>query len=99
MAGRHDSNRIRAGLATAVAAAFLGALAPATAAATDAYVDDSSGHAGAPCTLLDPCSSINTGIGQATTGATVHVDGGTYAQNVLLGNGKSLVADDFDADG
>jgi hypothetical protein len=99
MAGMQDLNRIRAGFSVAVIVGLAGVLVPATAAATDAYVNDSSGHAGAPCTLPDPCSSINTGIGQATAGATVHLDGGTYNQNVFLGNGKSLIADDFAADG
>jgi hypothetical protein len=98
MAGRLGSNRIRAALVAAVAVAAVAALAPATAAAADAYVND-TGHAGAPCDLGNPCNSINTGIGQTSAGATVHIDGGTYSEAVNLGNGKSLVADDFAADG
>jgi hypothetical protein len=99
MAGMQDFNRIRAGFSVAVIVGLAGVLVPATAAATDAYVNDSSGHSAAPCTLLNPCNSINTGISEATAGATVHVDGGTYNQAVTLGNGKSLIADDFAADG
>jgi parallel beta-helix repeat protein len=97
MAGMQDSNRIRAGFAVAVAIGLAGVLVPATAAAADAYVDDSSLHSGAPCSLLDPCSSIATGILQASSGGTVHVDGGTYNEHVILNSGKSLIGDDFNA--
>jgi parallel beta-helix repeat protein len=91
-----DFNRIRAGFAVAIALGLVAVLAPATAAAADAYVDD-SGHAGAPCTLPSPCNSITTGIGQASAGATVHIDGGTYNEAVTLGAGKSLIEDDFNS--
>jgi hypothetical protein len=71
-------------------------IAPATASA-DRYVDAETGNnANAPaCTIAAPCATIGTGVTSATAGETVHVDGGTYSDSVVLAGGRSLVEDDF----
>lgn len=98
--------RIRVGrskLATA-AVATIGVLLflPAVAQAADAYVDFETGDDTAPCgDMADPCQTVVTGISTATATATVRVDDrlgtGSYFEMFghTLGNGKSLVAEEF----
>lgn len=75
---------------------------PAAAHAADAYVDFETGDDTLPCGPIgDPCKVIPTGIAQATAGATVRVDDrpgtASYASGstIILGDGKSLVAEEF----
>ena len=75
---------------------------PASAQAADAYVDFETGDDAPPCgPINDPCKTIQTGITNAGTGDTVHVDDtpGQYASGfsatALLGDGKSLIGEDF----
>jgi hypothetical protein len=68
--------------------------APAAAQGADAYVDVTTGT-GALCTLASPCDEIDEGITAAGTGDDVFVDGGTYNEALVLGDGKSLLAMEF----
>lgn len=79
----------------AVGVLALGLALPATALAADTYVDADTGSDANPCTLALPCMRITEGIGNATPGATVHVDPDTYAEAVGISDGKSLVAEEF----
>ena len=77
---------IGAGLALAVPALALGA---------DTYVDGDTGLDANPCTLVLPCLTIQEGIDEATPGATVHVDPDSYPLGLQIGDGKSLIAEEF----
>ena len=68
--------------------------APAAAQAADSYVDATSGS-GVLCTLPSACATVANGITAAGTGDDVFVDGGTYNEELILGAGKSLVAQEF----
>jgi hypothetical protein len=81
----------------AAGAAIAATLAlPAAALATDRYVDnDSMGLP--PCTNpAFPCTTIAQATGvPSVTGDVIHVGGGTYAGNLTLPNGVSLIKDSF----
>jgi hypothetical protein len=71
-------------------------LAPAAAFATDRFVDDGTGaNAGDCSTSVAPCQTINYAISQSASGDTIKVDNGTYNEAVPLGNGRSLIYEDF----
>jgi hypothetical protein len=89
----------------AAAGAAIAVLVSAPAAlADDRYVDGSAGFghdSNAPC--LDPahpCLTIAAALAQASAGDTVRVGGGnTYAGQLMLPGGVSLVESDFDGPG
>ncbi|MGC1800801.1 MAG: right-handed parallel beta-helix repeat-containing protein [Solirubrobacterales bacterium] len=66
---------------------------PAVASAADTFADasrpDDSGDCLTPATA---CKTINGAIGKAGVGDTVRIEPGTYAENVSLSGGISLVA-------
>ena len=70
-----------------------------SAAQADTWVDDTSGNNANPCTLAQPCLTVQVGVDAAGNGETVHVDGGTYAESVTLGGGKSVIFDEFSPGG
>lgn len=77
------------------AVALIAAL-PVTALADDAYVDDDAPTDVPPCTLAQPCQSLQTGIFDADPGDTAFVDGGHYGPfPFLLSDGRSLIEQDF----
>jgi hypothetical protein len=82
---------------TALVAGLLLGLPSGAAAAPSAntFVDNDSANNTAPCTMVTPCNQINTALADTTTGGTVHVDGGSYPENVVLDGGKSLIAEEF----
>jgi hypothetical protein len=81
-------------LACALLAAAL--IAPAGALGADTYVDDDLGLDINSCLTTDAaCRTIAAAIAKAGPGDTIHVDGGTYREDLTLGAGKSLVEDDF----
>jgi hypothetical protein len=66
---------------------------PAIAAAADTFADSSRPDDSGDClTPATACKTINGAIGKADTGDTVHVEPGTYAQNVVDPGGVSIVA-------
>lgn len=72
--------------------------APAADAA-DRFVDDGGGG-GAPCTDQgNPCPTIGTAVGASGANDVIHVGGGMYAEAVTLGNGISLIRDNFSGGG
>jgi hypothetical protein len=77
----------------------LGALTafPALASAADTFADASRpDNAGACLTQATACktiSGVDGAVAKASSGSTVHVEPGTYAENVTLPGGISLVAD------
>jgi hypothetical protein len=84
-------------LALTIGLAAMWMLVPAASAlATDRYVDnDSMGLP--PCTNpAFPCSTIVQATGvPSVAGDVIHVGGGTYAGNLTLPNGVSLIKDSF----
>ena len=71
---------------------------PASASASDTYVDQGDGaDAANDCSNpATPCRTIVKGIAQAGSGDTVFVGGGeTYTASLTLDSGKSLVQKDF----
>lgn len=82
----------RATLAVSVAGLLS---APASALGADTYVDQDTGSDANPCTLALPCETIQRGIDEATAGATVRVDPDAYPLGLQIGDGKSLLAEEF----
>jgi hypothetical protein len=78
---------------------LLGALAvfPAAASAADTFADASRpDNAGDCLTLATACKTIggvDGAVAKASPGSTVHVEPGTYVENVVLPGGISLLAD------
>ena len=68
---------------------------PAAALGADTYVDADTGSDTNPCTLASPCATIQEGIDEATATATVHVDPDSYPLGLQIGDGKSLIAEEF----
>ena len=88
-------SRIRGAIAVVGGLALL-ATAPAATRADDTYVDDDAATDTLPCTLAQPCQSIQTGIFDADPGDTTFVDGGDYGPvPLLLTDGQSLIEQDF----
>jgi hypothetical protein len=77
----------------------LGALTafPALASAADTFADasrpDNAGACLTPATACKTISGVDGAVAKASSGSTVHVEPGTYAENVSLPGGISLVAD------
>jgi hypothetical protein len=73
------------------------ALIPATACAADTFADSSRPDNAADCltraTACKTISGIDGAVSKASAGSTVHVEPGTYVENVVLSGGISLVAD------
>jgi hypothetical protein len=75
---------------------------PASAAAADFFVnEDPPGSDANNCTSpATPCSSVSGGLAKANaspgSGDTIWVDGGSHNASVVLGDGNSLMAQDFD---
>jgi hypothetical protein len=70
----------------------------APASAGDRYVDDSGQNNLSTCTnATAPCRTIAYALTQAGAGDTIHIGGGTYGEAVLLADGKSVVAGNFNA--
>jgi hypothetical protein len=84
-----------------VAALAAVATLPATASATDRYVDAETGvDAGTACADVAPCHTIGYAISQSGAEDVIFVDNGTYGETVTLGDGRSLVMLNFvSADG
>jgi hypothetical protein len=92
----------------ALAICFAGLALPATAVASDTYVNKQTGDDSNTCTGPGtPCATIQAGIDQAGSGDTVHVQapsggpvtyGGGFSitPTASLGDGKSLVAESPD---
>ena len=80
------------------AALALGALAalPAAAAAADTFADasrpDNNGDCLTPATACQTISEVDGALAKASPGSTVRVEPGTYAENVTLTGGISLIA-------
>lgn len=87
---------IRAWLWVVGAVASGALLLPAGAAAHLAYVDQETGS-GSVCEQDNPCATIAQGIATVETGLAVIVDDSAtpYAESLSLGDGKTLLAQDF----
>jgi hypothetical protein len=70
---------------------------PAVAAAADTFADasrpDNSGDCLTAATACRTISGADGAVAKASAGSTVHVEAGTYVENVVLPGGISLVAD------
>ncbi len=74
--------------------------APAAASATDRWVDTDTGtDSGNTCTVqATPCKTITQASNASQTAGnfgTIHVDEGSYAENINIAQGNRLLADDF----
>ncbi len=84
-------------LAGFIAVAVL--VAPPAADAADRFVDD-GGNGGGACTDPGtPCPTIGAAVGAANANDVIHVGGGAYTEAVTLGNGISLILDNFSGGG
>jgi hypothetical protein len=89
---------IRFALAAMLFLAVLGTL-PAVAAAdtfADASRPDNTGDCLTRATACKTISGVDGALAKASAGSTVHVEPGTYVENVVLPGGISLVADSGD---
>jgi Right handed beta helix region len=82
-------------IAAALATAGVVALGPAAALAADRYVDEQTGVESPDCLLASPCASITHALTTADPGDRILVDNGAYPENVTVGNGISIEAQDF----
>ncbi len=74
--------------------------APAAASATDRWVDTDTGtNAGNNCTVqANPCKTIQNASDYSQIAGnfgTIHVDQGTYGENINIAQGNQVTADDF----
>jgi hypothetical protein len=84
--------RLRAVWVILLALAVVAAV-PAVARASDTFADASRPDDNADClTPATACKTINGAVAKASPGSTVRVEPGTYAENVTLSGGISLVA-------
>jgi hypothetical protein len=83
------------GIASAVAVVVLTA-APGTASAANLYVDDNTGSDLSPnCAQGAPCATIANALTKSGSNDTIFVDGGEYNDPLVVGDGISLIAQDF----
>jgi hypothetical protein len=70
---------------------------PAVAAAADTFADasrpDNKSDCLTPATACKTISGVDGALAKASAGSTVHLEPGTYVENVVLPGGISLVAD------
>jgi hypothetical protein len=89
--------RKRRGLVAASLAVGALVALPAAALASDTFADSSRPDNGGDClTKATACKTIggvDGAVAKANSGSTVHVEPGTYPENVALSGGVSLVAD------
>jgi hypothetical protein len=81
--------RVPAALAIAVVAALA---LPALASAADTYADPGGSDAANCLTPATACKTVGAALTKASSGNSVHLAAGTYAESVTLSLGKSLVA-------
>jgi len=83
------------GLASVVAAVVLMAV-PGTASAANLYVDNDTRSDLSPnCVQGAPCATIANALTKSGSNDTIFVDGGEYNDPLLVGDGISLIAQDF----
>ena len=83
---------VAVGLVATVAAVALAAPVAASSPA-GVYVSHGHGSDANPCTSAQPCMTIGHAVTVAMPGATVHVDKGTYAEQVSITKKLTLVGD------
>jgi hypothetical protein len=89
---RSTGRLIGVGLEGLTAAVVALALLPAAAAATDRYVDSNAVADNGVCSnIATPCKTIAYALSFAGSGDIVRVGGGSYAGNLTLNDGESLV--------
>jgi hypothetical protein len=83
--------------AAASLVAVVGLLAlPGSASAANLYVDNDTGDDANPgCPQSDPCKSIENALSESDPNDTIFVDGGEYNDPIVVGDGISLIAQDF----
>jgi nitrous oxidase accessory protein NosD len=81
------------GLAAAMAAVLL-ATPVAAASPPGLYVAKHHSSDANPCSSSQPCLTIGHAVSIAAVGATIHVDDGTYAEQVSITQRLTLVGDD-----
>lgn len=75
--------------------AMLGATSLAAAASSSLYVSKEHHSSDAnPCTASQPCLTIGHAVSVAPAGATIHVDEGTYAEQVSITKQLTLKGED-----
>ncbi len=72
------------------------ALAPASAAAVDRYVDAETGaDSNTACPQANPCDTIAYALANSGTGDEILIDNGSYPEAVTVGDGRSLAFQNF----
>jgi hypothetical protein len=80
----------------AVGLVAAGALAPASAAAVNRYVDAETGADANPaCPQANPCDTIAYALANSGAGDAILIDSGSYPEAVTVGDGRSLTYQDF----
>ena len=95
------SHRLGRAAMIGVTIAMAGALfaAPTAAASPPGlYVAKTHSSDANPCSSSKPCLTIGHAVSMAAAGATIHVSGGTYAEQVSITKKLTLVGDDATID-
>lgn len=90
----HRFARLAVGGLAAVMAVAMFAAPVAASSPSGLYVSHEHGSDANPCTHSQPCLTIGHAVAVATAGATIHVDEGTYAEQVSITKKLTLKGED-----